>query len=197
MSDTRTPVTRVLAGIDAARHHGLTPVKINMVVQRGVNDHCVVPMARWARREGLELRFIEYMDVGCSNGWQSSDVVPADELRERIHQVWPLVPIDGGQGFETAQRFHYGDGRGSVGFIASISQPFCSSCTRARVSSRGDLHTCLFAPAVLALRELVRAGADLRAAIGNVWRARTDRYSELRAITRGKLTRPEMSAIGG
>jgi cyclic pyranopterin phosphate synthase len=197
MADTQTPLSRVLAGIDAARESGLNPVKINMVVQRGVNEHCIVPMAAWARREGLELRFIEYMDVGCSNGWKPSDVLTAGEIKQRIHERWPLEPLVSSATMETAERYRYCDGGGRIGLIASISRPFCAGCTRARVSSTGDLYPCLFAPVGYPLTDTLRQGGDLRALVAELWRRRTDRYSELRADSQDTPLRPEMSAIGG
>lgn len=197
MTDTQSPLARVLSGIEAARQSGLSPVKINMVVQRGVNEHSIVPMAAWARREGLELRFIEYMDVGCSNGWKPSDVVTASEIKRRIHERWPLEPVNFGATTETAERYRYCDGSGQIGLIASISRPFCAGCTRARVSSTGDLYPCLFAPAGYSLTDTLRRGGDVRALIADLWRRRTDRYSELRASSQSTQLRPEMSAIGG
>lgn len=197
MADTHTPLSQVLAGIDAARAAGILPVKVNMVVQRGVNEHSIIPMADWARRERLELRFIEYMDVGCSNGWQAHDVVSANEIRQRIHERWPLEPAHCNDGFETATRFRYRDGGGQIGLIASISQPFCRGCTRARVSSQGELYTCLFAPVGFSLAPALREGTDLRRLIAALWRDRSDRYSELRSADATAQPRPEMSAIGG
>jgi GTP 3',8-cyclase len=197
MTDTQSPLSRVFAGIDAARQFGLDPVKINMVVQRGVNEHAIIPMAAWARREDLELRFIEYMDVGCSNGWKPSDVVTAGEIKQRIHEHWPLEKLSFSATPETAQRYRYCDGHGQIGLIASISHPFCSNCSRARVSSTGELYPCLFAPAGYPLTDTLRRGGDLRAEIAELWRRRTDRYSELRANSQSTLPRPEMSAIGG
>ncbi len=197
MTDTQSPLSRVFAGIDAARQCGLDPVKINMVVQRGVNEHSIVPMAAWARREGLELRFIEYMDVGCSNGWKPSDVVTASEIKQRIHECWPLEPVTSSATPDTAEHYRYCDGRGQIGLIASISHPFCGNCTRARVSSTGDLYPCLFAPAGYPLTDTLRQGGDLRALIAGLWMRRADRYSELRESLPSTQLRPEMSAIGG
>jgi cyclic pyranopterin phosphate synthase len=197
MTDGKTPLHRVLAGIDAARSVGLAPIKINMVVLRGVNDHAIVPMARWARREGLELRLIEYMDVGRTNGWQPSDVVTADETRQRIDAELPLDPAFTEPDSAPAKRYRYRDGRGIVGFISSISEPFCGQCTRARVSSRGELFTCLFGSRGHDLASPLRAGEDLRPLITAVWQHRSDRYSELRAEMTRIAPRPEMSAIGG
>ncbi len=197
MTDSHTPLATVLKGIERARGIGLNPVKVNMVVQRGQNEHSILPMAAWARREGLELRCIEYMDVGCTNGWQQADVVTAEEIRELIDQVWPLEPAQAGEESETAQRFRYVDGGGYIGIIAAITMPFCRHCTRARVSSRGELFSCLFAPVGVDLATPLRAHEDLRPIIGAIWQARADRYSELRSAVSKHLPRPEMSAIGG
>lgn len=197
MTDSRTSLSDVLRGIDAAREAGLTPVKINMVVQRGVNDHSVIPMAEWARREGLELRYIEYMDVGCTNGWQRSDVLTAHEIRQLLHVVWPIEPVESSDRHGTAERFRYSDGAGEVGIIASISKPFCGACSRARVSSIGEYYPCLFASNGTDLATPLRRGEDLRPLIASLWQHRSDRYSELRAVLPANRPRPEMSAIGG
>lgn len=197
MTDSDTSVASVLRGIDAARKAGLEPVKINMVVQRGVNEHGILPMAAWARREGLELRFIEYMDVGCSNGWRPADVFTAAEIRDLIHVTWPIEPQASDPPSAPAERYRYQDGRGSIGIVASISRPFCGNCTRARVSSKGVLYPCLFAPSGFDLAEPLRRGVDLRPMIAGLWRARSDRYSELRTSAKSSLPRPEMSTIGG
>jgi cyclic pyranopterin phosphate synthase len=197
ITDGQTPLSRVLRGIDAARRFGLGPVKINMVVQRGTNDGSILEMAAWARCEQLELRMIEYMDVGCSNGWRLVDVVTAAELRRRIDRVWPIDPVVSADGSETAERFRYRDGSGYLGIIAAISRPFCGGCTRARVSSVGALYSCLFAPTGVELATPLRAGYDLRPIIAGLWQRRVDRYSELRAEMPVGRSRPEMSAIGG
>lgn len=197
MTDSRVSVSKVLAGIEAARVAGLNPVKINMVVQRGANDHCIVPMADWARREGLELRFIEYMDVGRSNGWRRTDVVEAREILETIHQNWPILPSESLARHETAQRFAYRDGQGKFGIVASISKPFCGDCTRARVSSNGHFYPCLFAPFGHDLATPLRENQDLKEIIAWLWESRNDRYSEFRATVPSNRPRPEMSAIGG
>lgn len=194
------PVARVLAGIDAARAAGLDPVKVNVVVRRGLNDADVLPMARWARSEGLTIRFIEYMDVGHSNGWKLDDVVSADEILAAIGGEWPLEPLDPAVPGEVASRWRYGDGRGEVGVIASVTRPFCGDCTRARISAVGELYTCLFASRGTDLRALVRAGASdpaIRVAIRRAWAGRDDRYSELRSDATEGLPRVEMFAIGG
>lgn len=197
VTDTQTSVATVLQGIDAARRAGLNPVKINMVVKRGLNDSSIIPMAAWARREALELRFIEYMDVGCSNGWRYTDVVSARELRAIIHQIWPIEPRDSGNEHQTAEQYRYRDGKGQIGIIASITQPFCGGCSRARVSSQGELYPCLFACQGLDLATPLRRGEDLRLLIAPFWQQRQDRYSELRVRLPLQRTRPEMSAIGG
>ena len=197
MSDTQSPLSRVLAGIEAARKYGLDPVKINMVVQREVNEHSILPMAAWARREGLELRFIEYMDVGRSNGWKPYDVVTAGEIKKRLCEQWSLEALTSSTATETAERYRYCDGGGTIGLIASISRPFCRGCTRARVSSTGDLYPCLFAPAGYSLTDTLRQGGNVRALIAELWRRRADRYSELRADAQGTQSRHEMWTIGG
>jgi len=201
MTDAGVPVARVLAGIEAAAAAGLRPVKVNAVVRRGMNEHTVVDLARWARREGHIVRFIEYMDVGHTNGWRLDDVVPGEEIVRRISKEMPLEPAGANYAGEVAQRWRYRDGAGEVGVITSVTQPFCGDCTRARLSADGRLFTCLFAVAGTDLRALVRDGrsgdADLAAAIAGVWRARDDRYSELRSRATAGLPRVEMSYIGG
>jgi cyclic pyranopterin phosphate synthase len=197
MTDSQTSIAKVLEGIDMARRCGLEPVKINMVVQRGVNEHSVLPMAQWARSEGLELRYIEYMDVGRTNGWREEDVFTAAEIRDKIHQQWPVEPVETADTPATAQRFRYRDGQGEFGIIASVSRPFCRGCTRARVSSYGELYPCLFASTGLDLATPLRHGQELRPLITKLWRQRGDRYSELRSDVPSYSPRPEMSAIGG
>jgi GTP 3',8-cyclase len=200
MNDVDFPVERVLAGIDAAATAGLAPVKINAVVKRGVNEHSVLPMARYFRGTGQIVRFIEYMDVGHTNGWRLDDVVPAAEIVAAIDAELPLEPVAPRYPGEVAQRFRYRDGSGEIGVIASVTQPFCGNCTRARLSAEGRLYTCLFATTGHDLRALVRSGADekeLSDAIAAVWRVRTDRYSELRAAETAGLQKVEMSYIGG
>ncbi len=200
MNGVRFPVARVLDGIAAAREVGLAPVKVNMVVKRGVNEESVLPMARYARAHGLTLRLIEFMDVGQSNGWRLADVVPAAELVERIAGEFALEPVPPAYPGEVATRWRYADGAGEIGIIASVSQPFCGACTRARLSAKGELFTCLFAASGTDLRALLRGGAsddELVAAIAGRWRARGDRYSELRSAETTGLRRVEMFAIGG
>jgi GTP 3',8-cyclase len=199
MNDVDFPVARVLDGIDAAAAAGL-PVKVNAVVKRGLNDTGVVDMARHFRGTGHPLRFIEYMDVGTTNGWRLDDVVPAKEIVERIDAVFPLEPVESAYRGEVAQRWRYRDGAGEIGVITSVTQPFCGDCTRARISAEGKLYTCLFAIRGTDLRALLRSGAtdeELEAAIAGVWTRRTDRYSEVRTERTADLPRIEMSYIGG
>ena len=199
LNDADFPVTRVLAGIDAAATAGL-PVKVNAVVKRGVNDRDVVGLAGHFRGTGHTLRFIEYMDVGHTNGWRLDDVVPAEEIVRRIDAVWPLEPVSPARADETARRFRYRDGEGEIGVIASVTQPFCGGCSRARVSAEGRLHTCLFAVRGHDLRAPLRSGAtdeELAEEIRRIWSARTDRYSELRTAETAALPKVEMSYIGG
>ena len=200
MNDVDFPVDKVLAGIAAAREAGLTPIKVNMVVRRGLNESSVVPMARWARDEGYILRFIEYMDVGHTNGWRLDDVVPAAEIVEAISAVMPLRPLPPNYAGEVANRWSYADGSGELGVIASVSQPFCGSCTRARLSADGRLYTCLFGTEGHDLRGPLRAGAaedEIRELVAGIWERRGDRYSELRSAATENLPRPEMFAVGG
>jgi cyclic pyranopterin phosphate synthase len=199
MNDVDFPVARVLAGIDAAEAAGL-PVKVNMVVKRGVNDDDVVAMAEHFRGSGHVLRFIEYMDVGHSNGWRLDEVMPASEIVQAIDAVFPLEPVEANYRGEVARRWRYLDGGGEIGVIASVTEPFCGDCSRARISAEGKLYTCLFAVKGHDLRTLVRAGAsdaELAEAIGRVWRPRRDRYSELRSERTVGLPKVEMSYIGG
>jgi cyclic pyranopterin phosphate synthase len=200
MNDVDFPVSHVLEGIEAAAAAGLTPVKVNMVVRRGLNEDSVLPMARTFRERGHVLRFIEYMDVGHSNGWRLDDVLPAAELVAMIDAEMPLEPVPPAYPGEVANRFRYRDGSGEVGVIASVTQPFCGDCTRARLSADGKLYTCLFAVRGHDLRAALRGGADddeLRELIAGVWRVREDRYSEIRSENTAELPRVEMSYIGG
>ncbi|HXF98295.1 MAG TPA: GTP 3',8-cyclase MoaA [Gaiellaceae bacterium] len=199
MNDVDFPVARVLAGIEAAAAAGL-PVKINVVVKRGLNEDSVVEIARRFRGSGHVVRFIEYMDVGSSNGWRMEDVVPAAEIVAAIAAEFPLEPVEPAYRGEVAQRYRYADGAGEIGVIASVTQPFCGDCTRARLSADGKLYTCLFAARGHDLRALLRAGAsdeELAAAIRAVWERRRDRYSELRTAETAALPKVEMSYIGG
>ena len=201
MNDVDFPVSRVLAGIDEAAHVGLTPVKVNMVVKRGVNEHTVVDFARHFKGSGHIARFIEYMDVGNSNGWRLDDVVTAAQIVEMIDLEMPLEPLEPQYRGEVAGRYRYRDGSGEIGVIASVSQPFCGDCTRARISADGRLYTCLFGVIGHDLRKLLRSGKtdeEIAAFLERVWSRRTDRYSELRASeTPGLPRKPEMSYIGG
>jgi cyclic pyranopterin phosphate synthase len=200
MNDVDFPAARVLEGIEAAAAAGLVPVKVNMVVKRGVNDPSVVPMARHFRGTGHILRFIEYMDVGSTNGWRMDDVVPAAEILSTIDAEFPLEPAEPNYRGEVARRWRYRDGAGEIGIISSVTQPFCGSCTRARLSAEGRLFTCLFAVRGHDLRAVLRSGAsdeELDEAIARVWRARGDRYSELRTAETATRPKVEMSYIGG
>lgn len=200
MNDVDFPVTRVLEGIAAAAAAGLAPLKINMVVKRGMNEHSILPMARFFRQSGHILRFIEYMDVGSTNGWRMDDVVTAREIVDMINAEMPLEPAGPNYRGEVAARWRYKDGSGEIGVIASVTQAFCRDCTRARISTEGKLYTCLFATSGHDLRHLLREGAsdhDIRNAISAVWSKRADRYSEIRTAETAKLEKIEMSYIGG
>jgi cyclic pyranopterin phosphate synthase len=200
MNDVDFPVARVLEGIDAAAAAGLRPVKVNMVVKRGVNAHHVLPMARHFHGSGHILRFIEYMDVGHTNGWRMDDVVPAAEIVATVGAELPVEPVRPNYAGEVANRFRYLDGGGEIGVIASVTQPFCGGCTRARLSAEGRLFTCLFGVRGHDLRAVVRDGgsdAELDEAIAAVWRRRGDRYSELRTAETAARPKVEMSYIGG
>jgi cyclic pyranopterin phosphate synthase len=199
LNDVDFPVDRVLEGIDAAAAAGL-PVKVNAVVKRGANDDQIVPMAAFFRERGHTLRFIEYMDVGSTNGWRLDDVVPAAEIVAALDEAFGVEPVDPSYRGEVARRYRYRDGAGEVGVIASVTQPFCGDCTRARLSAEGRLFTCLFALRGHDLRAVVRSGAtdeQLAEAIRGVWGARKDRYSERRSEATTGLPRIEMSYIGG
>ncbi|HWQ39710.1 MAG TPA: GTP 3',8-cyclase MoaA [Burkholderiales bacterium] len=200
MNDVGFPVAKVLEGIEEADRVGLKPLKINMVVKRGVNDHTVVDMARFFRGTGHILRFIEYMDVGSTNGWRMDHVVPSRELVARIDAVFPIESLEPNYRGEVAERWRYRDGQGEIGFISSVTQAFCRDCTRARLSAEGRLYTCLFATAGTDLREPLRSGASddaLAEIIARVWRTRADRYSEVRTAETARLRKIEMSYIGG
>jgi cyclic pyranopterin phosphate synthase len=199
-NDVGFPVERVLAGIEAAAAAGLGPIKINMVVKRGLNEHGVVPMARHFRGSGHIVRFIEYMDVGHTNRWRMDDVVPAAEIVAMIDAEMGLEPVAPNYPGEVVERWRYRDGSGEIGVIASVTQPFCGGCTRARLSADGRLFTCLFAVKGHDLRALLRDGAcdaQISASIGAIWRVRSDRYSELRTAETAALPKVEMSYIGG
>jgi cyclic pyranopterin phosphate synthase len=200
MNDVDFPVADVLRGIDAAVAAGLTPVKINMVVKRGVNDDGILAMAEHFRGSGNIVRFIEFMDVGITNGWRLDDVVSAQQILDTVSAKYPIQPIPANYLGEVATRWEYEDGQGEIGVIASISKPFCGGCTRARLSAEGVLYTCLFATSGVDFRDPLRSGAsddDLRQMIVDIWEARTDRYSELRSGATVNLPRVEMSYIGG
>ncbi len=200
MSDGDLPVAQVLDGIAAARDAGLQPVKLNVVVKRGLNDDAVVELARYGRDHGYVVRFIEYMDVGTSNGWRREDVVSAAEILRRVGAAFPLEPANREEPDEVAERWRYRDGQGEIGVIASVTRPFCGACTRARLSPIGELYTCLFAAAGHDLRAPLRRGAsdeELQALISATWRARTDRYSEVRSTATADQPKVEMSYIGG
>jgi cyclic pyranopterin phosphate synthase len=199
MSDTDLPLARVLEGLEAACTAGFAPLKLNCVLQRGVNDDEILDLATYARERGHTLRFIEFMDVGTSNGWQLRDVVPAHEVHRKLHATWPLEPIPAEQG-AVERRWRYADGGGEVGLIASVTAPFCAGCDRARLSADGHLYTCLFAGEGLDLKGFLRAGhgdADLAALLAAHWKRRADRYSEQRSADTIGLPRVEMSHIGG
>lgn len=213
MNDAGVSVRQVLHGIEAAQKAGLGPIKVNMVVQRGVNEDQIVPMARHFRHSGIELRFIEYMDVGASNGWQMDQVLPSEQVRQRIAEHFPLQALPAAQTGETARREAYSDGAGTIGFISSVTQAFCGDCNRLRLSTDGRLYTCLFAHQGHDLRAALRAGDDddtLRARLHALWQQRQDRYSALRGTTASAgamhshaeppadaARRIEMSYIGG
>jgi len=200
MNDVDFPVAKVLEGIDAAAAAGLAPIKVNMVVKRGTNDSSIVPMARHFKGSGHIVRFIEYMDVGATNGWRMDDVVPAAEVVRAIDAELPLANADPNYAGEVSQRWKYRDGSGEIGVIASVTQAFCRDCTRARLSTDGKLYTCLFATAGHDLRALLRGGFDdaqIGRAIAAVWKGRTDRYSEIRSANTLRLPKVEMSYIGG
>ncbi|MBA2674473.1 GTP 3',8-cyclase MoaA [Ramlibacter sp.] len=204
MNDVDFPVADVLNAIAAARDAGLGPIKVNMVVKRGTNDNQILPMARHFKGTGTVLRFIEYMDVGASNGWRMDEVLPSAEVRRLIDAELPLVQLDPSAPGETAERWAYADGGGEVGLISSVTQAFCGDCNRARLSTEGKLYLCLFAHNGYDLRALLRGGADdaeLASAIGHIWQGRGDRYSQLRgtlgADTGSGGRRVEMSYIGG
>jgi cyclic pyranopterin phosphate synthase len=204
MNDADFAVADVLDGIAAAQAVGLAPIKVNMVVKRGTNDGEIVPLARHFRGTDVTLRFIEYMDVGTSNGWNMAEVLPSAEVVARIAEHWPLVPLDPHNAAETAQRWGYADGAGEIGAISSVTRAFCGDCTRARLSTEGKLYLCLFASMGYDLRALLRNGATdtaISGAIAQVWEGRADRYSQLRGSAQAPAAsderRIEMSYIGG
>ncbi|CAN5333911.1 GTP 3',8-cyclase MoaA [soil metagenome] len=200
MNDVGFPVSRVLDGIAAAEAAGLGPIKVNAVIRRGLNEHAIGDLAEHFRGTRTTVRFIEYMDVGHTNGWRLDDVVPAADVVAAIHARWPLEAVDGQYRGEVAQRYRYRDGAGEIGVISSVTQPFCGDCTRARLSADGQLYTCLFATSGHDLRGLVRSGATdagLAEALRVIWTGRDDRYSDLRTLETVDLPKVEMSFIGG
>jgi len=200
MNDVDFPVEKVIEGMDAAAAVGLTPIKVNMVVKRGVNESSILPMARFFREKGYILRFIEYMDVGSTNGWRMNDVVSAKEIVSIINAEMPLEPADPNYRGEVAERWRYKDGGGEVGIIASVTQAFCRDCNRARLSAEGKLYTCLFAIKGHDFRDLMRNGAsdeEISQLITKIWGKRADRYSEIRSENSIPLPKVEMSHIGG
>jgi len=204
MNGGRSGIDKVLAGIAAAEAAGYRPLKINAVVQRGLNDHTLVDLARFFKGRGHILRFIEYMDVGNKNGWKLDEVLPASEIVRRIHAELPLEPVAGNYFGEVARRYRYVDGSGEIGLISSVSQPFCGSCTRLRLSPEGEIFACLFATRGQSLRDPLRAGAtdaDIEALLRRIWGARSDRYSEIRSSlterARDRRKKVEMYHIGG
>jgi cyclic pyranopterin phosphate synthase len=200
MNDADFPVAKVIEGIDAAAAAGLDPVKINMVVKRGVNDGGILQMAERWRGSGHIIRFIEFMDVGSTNGWRMDDVVPSAEIVRRIGERWKLEPVDANYAGEVAERWRYADGGGEIGVVSSVTQAFCASCNRMRLSTEGSLYTCLFAQSGHDLKSLLRGGAsdeEIRNQIAAVWQVRDDRYSEIRTEATSKARKVEMSYIGG
>jgi len=200
MNDVGVGVDQVLSGINAAGAAGFSPVKINMVVKRGINDQSIVEMARHFRGSGHIIRFIEFMDVGHTNGWKMEDVVPASEIIALIDEQFPIEPINSTYPGEVANRWRYLDDSGEIGIIASVTQPFCADCTRLRLSPQGSLYTCLFATSGYDLRKVIRNGANDKEIISEVsklWRNRDDHYSEIRSSQTIKLPKIEMSYIGG
>jgi cyclic pyranopterin phosphate synthase len=200
INDVGYPVAKVLDAVAHAEDAGLTPIKINMVVKRGLNDEEILPMAERFRGTGHILRYIEFMDVGTTNGWSMQDVVPAAEILDIIRARYPLEPIAPHTPGEVARRYRYRDGQGEIGIIASVTQPFCRGCTRARLSPEGRLYTCLFGSDGLDLRHLVRSGASDEEIIGHIqsaWTTRDDRYSEERTQSTHRAHKIEMFRIGG
>ena len=200
MNDMKVPVSKVLEGIEEADRVGFKPIKINMVVKQGINDQHVVEMAKYFKGTGHIVRFIEFMDVGSTNGWQMGHVVPSRQLVSQINEVFPIEPVEPNYIGEVAERWKYKDGSGEIGFISSVTQAFCDSCTRARLSAEGSIYTCLFATKGMDLRMLLRTGATdatISNVINNLWQAREDNYSEIRTAETASLRKIEMSYIGG
>ena len=200
MNDVDFPVAKVLEGMEAAQKVGLEPIKVNMVVKRGINENSIVPMARFFREKGYILRFIEYMDVGHTNGWRMDEMISAKEIIKTINDDMPLEPLDPNYKGEVAERWRYKDGYGEIGVIASVTQPFCRDCNRARLSAEGKLYTCLFAVKGHDLKSMLRSGTsdeEISQKIAHIWGRRSDRYSELRSENTIDLPKVEMSHIGG
>jgi GTP 3',8-cyclase len=200
MNDVDFPVARVLEAVDAAAEAGLTPLKLDCVVKRGMNEHQIVELARRFRGTGHVVRFIEFMDVGNTNGWRMQDVVPGREILETLRREWPLVPAEPHYFGEVAERWLYADGAGEIGIITSVTQPFCATCTRARLAADGKMYLCLFASTGHDFRALLRGGAtdeDISRALATMWRARDHRYSDIRSEATPGLRKVEMSHIGG
>jgi cyclic pyranopterin phosphate synthase len=201
MNDVNFPVQKVLDGISAAEKYDLRPIKINMVVKRGINGQSILPMAEYFRERGHTLRFIEYMDVGSTNGWKMDDVIPAREILETISNVYPLEPVNPDLPSDVAKRWKYQDGRGEIGLIASVSDPFCGDCSRLRLSAPGELFTCLFSSQGHDIKFFLRSGGsdqDLANYVASLWKGRTDNYSEVRSQREtGNSDKVEMSYIGG
>jgi cyclic pyranopterin phosphate synthase len=200
ISDVSFDVDKVLNAIEVADSVGLSPVKVNMVVKKGVNEHAILPMAKYFHNSGKILRFIEFMDVGSTNHWQMNDVFSAKEIVNEVNQELPIEPANANYKGEVAKRWRYKDGGGEVGVISSVTQPFCQSCTRARLSAEGKLYTCLFAVEGKDLRHLIRQGANdehIKDVVSAIWKKREDQYSELRTSETTLLPKVEMSYIGG
>ena len=200
INDVKFPVKKVLEGIENARTAGMSPIKVNMVVARGMNEQEILPMVRQFHNTDVILRFIEFMDVGNTNDWQMEKVIPAKEILELINHEYPIEPISPTYRGEVAKRWKYRDGSGEIGIISSVTEPFCGSCNRARLTAEGKIYTCLFATSGFDLREHIRKGADveqLTEIIGNLWQSRNDRYSELRSEQSVAIPKIEMSYVGG
>ena len=200
INDVKFPVQRVLDGIENARSAGMSPIKVNMVVARGMNENEILPMVEQFHNTNVILRFIEFMDVGNTNDWQMDKVIPAAEILETIRSVYPIYPVSPTYHGEVAKRWRYKDGKGEIGIIASVTEPFCGSCNRSRLTAEGKIFTCLFATTGFDLREHIRNGADvdrLTEVIRDLWKGRADRYSELRSEQTTQLPKVEMSYVGG
>jgi cyclic pyranopterin phosphate synthase len=200
INDVKFPVKRVLDGIENARSAGISPIKVNMVVARGMNEDEILPMVRQFHNSDVILRFIEFMDVGNTNDWQMDKVIPATEILDTIHREFPIYPVSPTYRGEVAKRWRYKDGKGEIGIISSVTEPFCGTCNRARLTAEGKIFTCLFATSGFDLRKPIREGADveqLTTIIQNIWKSRTDRYSELRSQSTVALPKVEMSYVGG